>query len=156
MSLRTLIRGLFVSTPYAREMDLSGRHVIVTGAGPGSLGYATAKTLARWGAVVIVTTRSSTAAAVASLNREVTGTAGRIDGHDLDLCDAGSVNRFTRWYLENYGERLDVLVNNAGVHLDLMAQWKEPRLTADGTCSDRRRYSAMSLATPPVTSDTVP
>ena len=31
-----------------------------------------------------------------------------------------------------HGERLDVLINNAGVHLDLMSAWKEPRLTDDG------------------------
>ena len=56
----------------------------------------------------------------------------RVTGHPLDLCDPTSVTRFVRWYLDAHGERLDVLINNAGVHLDLMSAWKEPRLTDDG------------------------
>ena len=36
----------------------------------------------------------------------------------------------SRWYRGNR-PRLDVLVNNAGIHLDLLSQWKEPRLTKD-------------------------
>ena len=50
MNLRQLLRKPFVDTPYAKETRLEGMRVIVTGAGPGSLGYETAKTLARWGA----------------------------------------------------------------------------------------------------------
>lgn len=57
---------------------------------------------------------------------------GKIDGHLLDLSDAASVNHFTQWYERFYGESLDVLVNNAGIHLDLMSDWKEPRLSRDG------------------------
>ncbi|NCF20085.1 MAG: SDR family NAD(P)-dependent oxidoreductase [Haliea sp.] len=134
MNLRLLLRKPFVDDPFAKKVDLTGRHVIVTGVGPGSLGYETAKTLAHWGALVIVTTRRNTAAAVEALTSELANEdfAAKIYGHELDLCDADSVNRFTRWYLENYGDRLDVLVNNAGVHLDLMSKWKEPRLTQDG------------------------
>ncbi len=64
MNVRGLVRSLFVKTPFAKETSLRGKHVIVTGAGPGSLGYESAKTLARWGAVVIVTTRSNTASMV--------------------------------------------------------------------------------------------
>ena len=36
---------------------MSGRQVIVTGASPGSMGYAAALQLARWGADVVVTRR---------------------------------------------------------------------------------------------------
>ena len=134
MNLRQLLRKPFVNTPFAKETSLKGKHVIVTGVGPGSLGYETARTLARWGAVVIVTTRRNTASMVAALSESLgkEGINASIDGHELDLCDANSVNQFTQWYLDNWGERLDILVNNAGVHLDLMSKWKEPKLTDDG------------------------
>jgi NAD(P)-dependent dehydrogenase (short-subunit alcohol dehydrogenase family) len=108
----------------AQPVELTGRRILVTGASPGSLGFATARTLGSWGADVVVTTRTSTAAAVKALG-------GRASGHELDLADAGSVERFAAW-LAGEGDRLDVLVNNAGIHLDLRSQWHEPRLTPDG------------------------
>lgn len=134
MSIRQRIRKLFVNTPYAQVADLTGRHVIVTGAGLGSLGYETAKTLARWGALVIITTRRSTASIGKELRRELAkeNCTALIDSCELDLSDTGSVARFAQWYLENHGERLDILVNNAGIHLDLMSKWKEPKLSSDG------------------------
>ena len=134
MTLRELLRKPFVKTPFAAQVDLGGRHAIVTGASPESLGYATARTLARWGALVILTSRSNTAAVVESLQAELAREAVQADiaGHELDLCDAQSVKAFSRWYLDNYGERLDILVNNAGVHLDLMSKWKEPERSDDG------------------------
>lgn len=134
MTLRQLLRRPFVATPYAQEVDLKGKHVIVTGASTGSLGYATARTLARWGALVVVTSRRNTGAIVEMLQQELKkeGNSALIVGHELDLCDASSVNSFSQWYLHNHGERLDVLVNNAGVHLDLMSKWEEPTLSEDG------------------------
>jgi NAD(P)-dependent dehydrogenase (short-subunit alcohol dehydrogenase family) len=97
----------------AAAVDLAGRKIIVTGATPGSLGDATARALESWGAKVVTTSRS--------------GVAGR----QLDLADADSVNAFADWYLNEH-DGLDVLVNNAGIHLDLRSTWKQPRLTADG------------------------
>ena len=134
MTLRQLLRRPFVDTPYASEVDLRGKHVIVTGASAGSLGYETARTLARWGALVIVTSRNDTRAIVEALKAQLhkEGSRALVVGHELDLCDAGSVNQFSQWYLQNHGERLDVLVNNAGVHLDLMSRWTSPMLSADG------------------------
>ena len=102
------------SAPQATRRDLSGRVVVVTGAGPGSLGLATATTLASWGADVVVTTRS----------RPVEG----LSWHPLDLADRGSVQEFATWLLDRYDGRLDVLVNNAGIHLDLRSKWSEPQL----------------------------
>ena len=46
---------LLAPKPTARAVDLSGRHILVTGASSGSLGYETARTLATWGAHVVVT-----------------------------------------------------------------------------------------------------
>jgi retinol dehydrogenase-12 len=112
----------------AARVDLTGRAVIVTGASPGSLGFATAQALADWGARVVVTTRTATDAAVGQLT-----TAGRtVVGHPLDLTDAASVARFAAWFADTQGDALDVLVNNAGVHLDLRSKWTQPRLTPDG------------------------
>jgi retinol dehydrogenase-12 len=119
-----MFHRLFVRTTFAQPVDLTGKTVIVTGAGPHSLGFATAKILSSWCASVVVTTRSNTDAIVAELGAKVSG-------HPLDLSDRNSVERFANWFLDTH-DRLDVLINNAGVHLDLLSQWKEPRLTADG------------------------
>jgi retinol dehydrogenase-12 len=134
MTIRENLRKPFVSTPMAERVDLSGKQMIVTGCSGGSLGYATALQLASWGATVIITTRRGTRDVVAALNAELAHSdqAGKIDGHLLDLSNASSVHQFTQWYERFYGERLDALVNNAGIHLDLMSDWKEPRLSRDG------------------------
>jgi NAD(P)-dependent dehydrogenase (short-subunit alcohol dehydrogenase family) len=112
----------------AAPVDLAGRTVIVTGASPGSLGFATARTLADWGAQVVVTTRSNTGAVV----RELSGAGRSVAGHPLDLTSAESVAVFAAWYVERHPGDLAVLVNNAGVHLDLRSKWTQPRLTEDG------------------------
>lgn len=84
---------------------------VVTGAGPGSLGEATAAALRAHGRVI--TTRRS-------------GEPGP-DFHPLDLADASSVRAFVDW-LGTSTDRVDVLVNNAGIHLDLRRKWHEPQL----------------------------
>ena len=42
MTLRQLLRKPFVSSAHARPVDLMGKHMIVTGCGPGPLGFETA------------------------------------------------------------------------------------------------------------------
>jgi NAD(P)-dependent dehydrogenase (short-subunit alcohol dehydrogenase family) len=106
-------------TAVATRRDLSGRTVVVTGAGPGSLGLATARALARWGAEVVVTTRSVPV-------RSAPGDS--LAWHPLDLVDRSSVRAFADWLLDRYDGRLDALVNNAGIHLDLRSRWVEPQL----------------------------
>ena len=114
----------------ATTVDLSGRHVIVTGASPQSIGFSTALQLARWGARVSISTRQRTQGVVAQL-QQASGSP-HIDGCDLDLTDAASVDAFVHWCLSTHGERLDVLINNAGIHLDLRSEWTSPQLTRDG------------------------
>lgn len=128
------IRSLFAAAPYAEPADLRGRKIIVTGASPGSIGFETARTLAAWGASVVITTRSDPQAALTALRRspQSVDAATDVTAHPLDLGSADSVRRFAAWYAGTQGGRLDVLVNNAGVHLDLLSQWKEPHLSADG------------------------
>jgi retinol dehydrogenase-12 len=134
MTIRERLRQPFVSTPAAEPVDLRGKHIIVTGCAAGSLGYATALQLAEWGATVIVSTRHATGDIISAIRSELAQKrrGGTVDGHELDLAVASSVIEFTHWYNSNYGERLDVLVNNAGIHLDLLSEWKQPQLADDG------------------------
>jgi NAD(P)-dependent dehydrogenase (short-subunit alcohol dehydrogenase family) len=126
-------RRLFVTAAFAEPVNLDGRKMIVTGASPGSLGFETARVLASWGASVVFTTRKDPGATESALAAAVGPDAlGRIHGRSLDLCDPESVARFVAWYLDAHGDELDVLVNNAGVHLDLMSQWEAPLLSDDG------------------------
>ncbi|WP_134742121.1 SDR family NAD(P)-dependent oxidoreductase [Nocardioides sp. 503] len=88
------------------------RVALVTGAGGGSLGEATARALRDLGWRVLTTTRSC---------------AVEEDQHPLDLTERASVARLGEW-VSSTTDRLDALVNNAGVHLDLRSKWRAPQL----------------------------
>ncbi len=134
MSIRTLLRKPFTNTCFAEPRDLSGKKIIVTGASTNSLGYETARQLANWGATVIVTSRTNTDKIISTLKKSLleNGVDANIDGHPLDLADSKSVGQFTNWYHQRHGDRLDVLINNAGIHLDLLSRWKQAKLSTDG------------------------
>lgn len=122
-----------MSRPRAVPVDLTGKKMVVTGASPGSLGFETARALAEWGAAVVITTRSDPDATLAALTAALPSACrGAVAAHPLDLASAESVERFAAWYGEAHGPRLDALINNAGIHLDLTSSWKTPKLTADG------------------------
>jgi NAD(P)-dependent dehydrogenase (short-subunit alcohol dehydrogenase family) len=101
-------RGGSVSIP-----DQHGRTVLVTGGNSG-IGLAAATRLAEAGAHVVLTSRDPDrgAAAVATI-RERTGSS-RVEAMVLDLADPTSIRSFAASFLERY-DRLDVLVNNAGL-----------------------------------------
>lgn len=128
---RPWLRRLLVPVGFAPPEDLTGKHIIVTGASSGSLGLATAQTLAQWGATVVITSRTLAAVQQAANELPIEGN-GRLIPAALDLCQAASVDAFAREYKEQHGSKLDVLINNAGIHLDLLSRWKTPRLTGDG------------------------
>lgn len=91
--------------------DQSGRVAVVTGANSG-LGYATARGLALRGARILLACRSEQrgAEALARLRSEVPGALAEI--RPLDLADLASVRSFAAGY---DADRLDLLINNAGV-----------------------------------------
>lgn len=91
--------------------DQSGRTAVVTGAN-GGIGYCAARALARHGARVLLACRNERRGheAVDRLRSEVP--SARIGYRHLDLADLTSVRAFAADY---DGDRLDLLVNNAGV-----------------------------------------
>ena len=126
---------MFLPKPMATPVDLSGRHVIVTGASPGSLGYETARILASWGATVVATRVGDVSLMEAALKddlRKGGADADNLTAHALDLADSHSVNAFATWYRDRYQGRLHVLVNNAGIHRKTLAPRTETPLTDDG------------------------
>lgn len=93
--------------------DLSGKVVVITGANSG-LGLASTKALASKGAVVVMACRSRSKgeAARAEALTEVPGA--RIELMLLDNADLNSVRAFAAAFEAKY-DRLDILLNNAGV-----------------------------------------
>ena len=92
--------------------DLTGRLALVTGATSG-LGYETALELLRHGADVLVAARNPDKAAQAA--ETLTQKAGRAPTVlELDLADLASVQRAAEEVVKSY-DRLDLLINNAGV-----------------------------------------
>ena len=102
--------------------DQSGRLAVVTGANSG-LGLATATALARAGATVVLAVRDEARGADAAATISGAVPAADVSVASLDLADLGSVRAFAE-ALD--GDRLDLLINNAGV----MAPPR--RLTKDG------------------------
>ncbi len=94
------------------RFDLSGKTVIVTGAGRG-IGKSIATEVAAFGGDVVLGSRNvSECEAVAKSCRE----AGvRAEAFRLDIGDAASIASFTESAWSAFG-RVDVLVNNAGIN----------------------------------------
>jgi NAD(P)-dependent dehydrogenase (short-subunit alcohol dehydrogenase family) len=96
-----------------KDVRLDGRTVLVTGASTG-LGLETARALATTGAHVVLTARSEDK----GISAEATIRAGVPDAsleHGiLDLASLASVRAFADWFLARH-DRLDILINNAGV-----------------------------------------
>ncbi len=91
--------------------DLSGKVIIVTGGNSG-LGYESVKAFAEKGAEVILASRSLEKGEAAKA--EIGNTKGKIRVTPLDLQDLASIKQFAACFAENY-QRLDVLLNNAGI-----------------------------------------
>jgi NAD(P)-dependent dehydrogenase (short-subunit alcohol dehydrogenase family) len=93
------------------DRDLSGRVVIVTGAGQG-IGRQYALSFAAAGAIPIVAElNGANARRVAD---EIASAGGRALAVELDVADAESCRRMAAQVMEKYG-RIDVLLNNAAI-----------------------------------------
>ena len=93
--------------------DLNGKVAVVTGANSG-LGFESTKELARHGATVVMAVRNMEKGekAEADILKEVPGA--KLDLMNLDNADLSSVQAFADTFKQKY-DRLDILMNNAGV-----------------------------------------
>src|SRR5512145_363364 len=93
--------------------DQTGRVAIVTGANTG-IGWETARALAQKGAMVILACRNLQKANPAADQIRALNPAGQVVMLPLDLADLDSVRAFAAAFRQTY-DRLDLLINNAGV-----------------------------------------
>lgn len=91
----------------------SGRVAVVTGANSG-IGWDTARALAQKGATAIMACRSMQKANAAADQIKALNPAGKVVVMALDLNDLDSVRAFAAAFRAQY-DRLDLLINNAGV-----------------------------------------
>ena len=105
--------------------DQSGRIAVVTGGNSG-IGYAAARALANAGAEVIIASRSQQRGEYAVASIRAKGIGGPVRFLSLDLASLRSVRQFVAAFQGRY-DRLDLLINNAGVMMPRSRQE-----TADG------------------------
>lgn len=93
--------------------DLSGKVAIVTGANSG-LGYHTAEELARKGAAVTLVCRSQSRGEKALAEMQTNLPEATLELMLMDQSDLDSITKFSQQWLAKH-DRLDLLINNAGV-----------------------------------------
>ena len=96
-------------------MDLSGKVALVTGASRG-IGRQTAKTLAGYGAVVIVNYNGSKEKACEVVD-EILQSGGQAEAIQCDVADPAKAKELIDAVIKQH-KRLDILVNNAGITRD--------------------------------------
>ncbi len=104
--------------------DLTGQRAVITGV-TGGLGVNTAIELARHGASLVVTARNAQKADEALARIEQDSPGANVDVVSLDLADLKDAKRAATEVIAAY-DRVDILINNAGVMAPPKAQ------TADG------------------------
>ena len=95
------------------KKDLTGKVVIITGANTG-IGKYTAETLAKYGATVVIGCRSLERGQKALAEIKENSKSDKVDLISLDLSDTQSIRNFAKIFNSKY-DRLDILINNAGV-----------------------------------------
>ncbi|NYT60588.1 SDR family oxidoreductase [Alcaligenaceae bacterium] len=99
----------------ARDFDVSGRVIIVTGAGQG-IGRELARQFAAAGATAIVADLHTANAERVAL--EITSAGGNALAVPLDVGDRASIDAMVETVKSRYG-RIDALINNAGIFASL-------------------------------------
>jgi NAD(P)-dependent dehydrogenase (short-subunit alcohol dehydrogenase family) len=110
--------------------DLSGQVAIVTGASRG-LGQHMARTLAKAGADLVITSRN--AAHLAAFEAEIKAAGRRALSLELDVRDLGSIKTMAA-AAEQFYRRFDILLNNAGCNVRkpaLEVTWDDWNLILD-------------------------
>ncbi|MCC8441929.1 SDR family NAD(P)-dependent oxidoreductase [Xanthomonas cannabis] len=102
------------------------RVAVITGASPGGLGYETALALAGAGASLVLTARNAAKGEAARQALLAAHPAATVRVETLDLAQLASVRAFAD-RLAAYQQRVDLLINNAGVMAPPQRQ-----TTADG------------------------
>ena len=103
--------------------DQSDRVAIVTGGNSG-IGYIAALELARHGATVVVASRSPERGQAAVQRIQAEGIKGKAEFLKLDLANQASISDFAVNFLSRF-DRLDLLINNAGVMATPEAQTED-------------------------------
>lgn len=93
--------------------DLTGKVIVVTGANSG-IGYEAAREFARKGAHTVMACRSMDKAQAAQAQIQAEIPTASVEVMPLDLTSLASVRQFAADFMARY-DRLDVLVNNAGI-----------------------------------------
>lgn len=95
--------------------DLSGKVIIITGANSG-IGFESAREFSRNGAEVIVASRNQARAEEAINLIEAELPRAKLSFINLDLSSLKSIKYFAERFIANF-DRLDILLNNAGIML---------------------------------------
>lgn len=103
--------------------DLGGKRVIVTG-GASGIGYAASKELASHGADLIIAVRNTVKGEKAAERIRAQHPAARVTVMHIDLGDLASVRQFASEFAGRY-DRLDLLINNAGVMVPPYSKTKD-------------------------------
>ena len=103
--------------------DQSGKVAIVTGSNTG-IGFHMARALASKGAMVIMACRDPEKAGVAMRRIQDEFPDSEVSTSELDLADLSSVQSFSEGFSSG-AERLDILINNAGVMIPPKSRTKD-------------------------------
>lgn len=103
--------------------DQNGRIAIVTGSSSG-IGFEAARALANKGAKVIIAVRNSKKGEIAKSNIIAQNKNADLEVMTVDLADLSSVKNFTDEYKKKY-DKLDILINNAGVMIPPYSKTKD-------------------------------
>ncbi|MEZ4996991.1 MAG: SDR family NAD(P)-dependent oxidoreductase [Bacteroidales bacterium] len=97
--------------------ELKGKKIVITGSSHG-IGYEAARILASKGAEVILAVRNIQKGRESRSRNDFRNGSVQVTVMHLDLADLDSVRQFAAEYSASH-DRLDVLINNAGVMIPL-------------------------------------